>query len=226
MKQLLKQLLKLSLLLAGLTLAGCPDSHGNGDAGTDAPASDSAEGHDAPATREPCGTALCDFGEVCCNASCGICTPPDGVCSAIACEPSCDAQEARGEGGCEAELGVVWRGGYCSSISGCSCVGADCDALYESVEACLAAHRECDRFCGTLTSEGVPGCLDDELCDYPDDSFCGGDDSGGVCVARPTDCPLPGGVTVCGCDGNDYDDECLANLAGTDVAALGSCFDQ
>jgi hypothetical protein len=25
------------------------------------------------------------LGEVCCNPSCGICTPPDGVCIQIAC---------------------------------------------------------------------------------------------------------------------------------------------
>jgi len=213
------------LLLVALALPGCPDSHGEDhDAGTDAPAIDSAIGADAPPDpRVTCGTALCDLGDVCCNESCGICTAPGGVCSALACVPTCDPQEARGEGGCEVEIGVVWRGGYCSSISGCSCVGDDCGNLYDSVEACLTAHRDCDRFCGALTFEGVPGCLPSELCDFPDGSFCGGDDSGGVCVPRPTDCLLPGGVPVCGCDSNDYDDECLANLAGTDVAGFGSC---
>jgi hypothetical protein len=215
-----------SLLLL-VTLAGCPDSHGtDGDTGVDAPVPDSAVAADAgPGPRVTCGAALCDFGDVCCNESCGVCTAPGGACSAIACTPSCDAQEARGEGGCEAELGVVWRGSYCSSISGCSCVGADCGALYESIDACLTAHRDCERVCGGLTAEGVPGCLDAELCDYPDGSFCGGDDSSGVCVARPDDCLLPGGVPVCGCDGNDYDDECLAQLAGTDAARFGSCDD-
>ncbi len=37
---------------------------------------------------EPCGAGYCPAGEVCCNASCGICTPPDGVCIQIACEPT------------------------------------------------------------------------------------------------------------------------------------------
>ena len=215
-----------AIILAALPLAGCPDSHdGDGDGGRDAPAVDSATRADAPDERVTCGPTLCDLGDVCCNESCGICTAPEGACSAIACVPSCDAQDANGEGACEAELGVVWRGDYCSSISGCSCVGADCANLYESVDACLSAHRDCERLCGTLTWGGVPGCLADELCDYPDDSYCGGDDSGGVCVPRPTDCPLPGGVPVCGCDGTDYEDECLANLAGADVAGFGSCDD-
>lgn len=33
-----------------------------------------------------CGRATCEPGMVCCNASCGICTPPDGVCTQQACE--------------------------------------------------------------------------------------------------------------------------------------------
>lgn len=28
-----------------------------------------------------CGFNTCAVGDVCCNASCGICTPPDGVCT-------------------------------------------------------------------------------------------------------------------------------------------------
>jgi hypothetical protein len=36
---------------------------------------------------EACGPKTCASGEVCCNKSCGICTPPGGGCSAIACAP-------------------------------------------------------------------------------------------------------------------------------------------
>jgi hypothetical protein len=36
---------------------------------------------------EACGPTTCASGEVCCNASCGICTPPDGFCTQQACEP-------------------------------------------------------------------------------------------------------------------------------------------
>jgi len=34
---------------------------------------------------ERCGDTTCAAGMVCCNASCGICTPPDGACIQIAC---------------------------------------------------------------------------------------------------------------------------------------------
>jgi hypothetical protein len=34
---------------------------------------------------ETCGKNVCPSGQVCCNASCGICAPPDGACIQIAC---------------------------------------------------------------------------------------------------------------------------------------------
>jgi hypothetical protein len=34
---------------------------------------------------ERCGDTTCGAGQVCCNSSCGICTPPDGACIQIAC---------------------------------------------------------------------------------------------------------------------------------------------
>ncbi len=37
---------------------------------------------------ETCGDVTCVPGEVCCNESCGICTPPGGVCIQTVCEPS------------------------------------------------------------------------------------------------------------------------------------------
>lgn len=39
-----------------------------------------------PDESEPCGDTSCGPGLVCCNASCGICTEPEGVCIQIACE--------------------------------------------------------------------------------------------------------------------------------------------
>lgn len=39
------------------------------------------------ATGGPCGPTRCQQGEVCCNESCGICTPPGGMCTQQFCEP-------------------------------------------------------------------------------------------------------------------------------------------
>ncbi|KAL7559231.1 hypothetical protein ACA910_013120 [Epithemia clementina (nom. ined.)] len=36
----------------------------------------------------PCGASVvCPVGQVCCNSSCGICTPPGGLCIQLACIP-------------------------------------------------------------------------------------------------------------------------------------------
>jgi len=35
----------------------------------------------------PCGPSTCTHHEVCCNESCGICTPPGGVCTQQQCAP-------------------------------------------------------------------------------------------------------------------------------------------
>lgn len=134
-------------------LAGCSASHTGGE---------------GPA----CGPVRCASDQVCCNASCGICTAPSEGCVAIAC---------------------VLDGGAAPDAGPSSCGGI--------------AGRECP-----------PGFF----CDYPGRG-CGGDDSLGACRPRPDGCAEPGGVAVCGCDGRDYIGECSANLAGVDVAFVGSC---
>jgi hypothetical protein len=60
-------------------------------------------------------------------------------------EDHCRAQDARAQGPCNEVLdGVVWTGEHCVPLgSGCRCEGGDCDAVYESVEACVEARRAC-----------------------------------------------------------------------------------
>jgi hypothetical protein len=41
-----------------------------------------------PIPGDACGTITCSYGQVCCNASCGICVPPGGTCTQLACEPT------------------------------------------------------------------------------------------------------------------------------------------
>lgn len=40
----------------------------------------------SPPAGVSCGRNTCSSGEVCCNSSCGICTPPDGACIQLFCE--------------------------------------------------------------------------------------------------------------------------------------------
>ncbi|HET9625004.1 MAG TPA: hypothetical protein VFP84_26735 [Kofleriaceae bacterium] len=78
--------------------------------------------------------------------------------------------------------------------------------------------------CGGLA--GVK-CAASEFCDYSGNT-CGAADEGGVCRARPANCPgfsanliEPVGRAFCGCDGGVYATLCSLNLSGTDLNANG-----
>lgn len=95
-----------------------------------------------PSKGEVCGSTLCATGDVCCNASCGICTPPDGFCIMLACsEPttSCTMMAM-------CVLGFTWsdekcacvkdppQAAQCATDADCRlfddyCTGCDCRAL-------------------------------------------------------------------------------------------------
>ncbi len=72
------------------------------------------------AEGEACGKVTCGAGQVCCNASCGICTPPNGGCVALACDvpppPEVD---------CTTDADCHLAADYCS--------GCDCRALGSKV---------------------------------------------------------------------------------------------
>ncbi len=92
---------------------------------------------ECPPGVELCGPAVCVDGNVCCNASCGICTPPDGVCTQQICEPTCVQTQlcirnfhwSPNECRC-----VPDAPGACASDADCrlfddTCTGCDCRAL-------------------------------------------------------------------------------------------------
>lgn len=222
---------------AACFVGGCTSSHergGDGGAG------------------ERCGPVTCGPGTECCNASCGICVSPGGSCSAIACsdggppvtcsDGSCGpglhcCTGCRGEGYCVPAhemcswLGcpVVPDGGSPGPCGSTTCVSGEqcCLGCTPEDGICVPADSMCPVFdcppsavCGGLG--GAP-CGPGEICDYPDGSYCGGDDSTGVCIPQPTSCPEPACRPVCGCDGNTYCSACEAHVAGTDVQEEGAC---
>lgn len=114
--------------------------------------------------------------------------------------------------------------GPATCVGGTVCCNASCGICVLPGQGCPAI--DCSdagpapRFCGGIAGEL---CGPSEFCDYPDGSYCGGDDSQGICRPRPTDCPEPGGVPVCGCNGTTYFGECVANFSGVDILHLGPC---
>jgi hypothetical protein len=89
--------------------------------------------------------AHCGRGETCEGESicpCGaLCIVPDRPGR---CVPSdCRAQDARGDGLCRLLLGWRWNGSNCETVTGCSCIGSDCKALYGTERECVVDHRHC-----------------------------------------------------------------------------------
>lgn len=123
------------------------------------------------ASSDCAATEWCDFADGARCGGDGVCTPRpdacvgdtevcgcDGItydseCSAnlagsdvffpAACGDVCAPRDAMGMGPCDLFLGWTWDGTMCRGLSGCSCVGADCDRLYSSLSTCEAATAGC-----------------------------------------------------------------------------------
>lgn len=74
--------------------------------------------------------------------------------------PSCEAQDAVGDGLCDLVLGWSFDGTACVIQTGCDCSGSDCDALFESERACVGVHAECLGVdpCGAQDARGEGAC--------------------------------------------------------------------
>jgi hypothetical protein len=55
----------------------------------------------------------------------------------------CRAQDARGDGLCDAFFGYAWDGRMCVAVTGCRCEGSDCRALSLELDACRLRYSGC-----------------------------------------------------------------------------------
>jgi hypothetical protein len=78
-----------------------------------------------------CGAARCAAGMVCCNASCGICTPPNGGCTKQICVPPA------GGGACTSDADCRLEADYCT---GCNCRAL---AAGQTLPACTGPGVRC-----------------------------------------------------------------------------------
>jgi len=154
----------LSLCLAAAALVACSgastgvpsdDKSSQSELGKDRPGKDPQKGDPStpivpPSPNKPgpeaCGTTTCREGEVCCNASCGICTPPGLACVQIVCE---DEPAPCYRGGCSGEV--------CSDVEAISsaCIWKPEYACYRTA----ACGRQPDGKCGWTPSAALTSCL-------------------------------------------------------------------
>lgn len=85
-----------------------------------------------------CGCDGMTYTNQCVAQAAGIDTLHRGECERRVCDPD----DARGQGLCDAIVGVAWTGLSCLHLSGCSCVGSDC-SRWATLEECEAAHATC-----------------------------------------------------------------------------------
>ncbi|MBN1773169.1 MAG: hypothetical protein JXB32_18020 [Deltaproteobacteria bacterium] len=169
-------------LLAALALVGCYGTTTlEGDAADTA--ADAAESDAAP---DDAGVELPDDGTLEDDSYADV--PAEEV------SESCLPQQAAADGPCTAELpGVRWDGAHCVPLgSGCSCVGADCAAVYETVADCVRDRRDC------YPNDCEPQAVANDTCiDCDDATFLGAFWDGRACFelsgcrCRGAGCDLP-----------------------------------
>ena len=123
----------------------------------------------------------------------GTCTPVPTICSGDI-DPVC---------GCD---GITYNN---------ACLADMARVAVSHTGACGGGGEE--ETCG---GKGGATCGTGEFCKRPEGECA--QTAEGECSARPTTCP-PFMEPVCGCDGNDYANNCMAAAAGVTVARQGAC---
>jgi hypothetical protein len=81
-----------------------------------------------------------------------------------------------------------------------------------------------EALCTGKTCGGIAAltCPDPLYCNFPTSTNCGATDQSGSCMTKPQVCTAIY-MPVCGCDGNTYSSECVANSVGISVKTQGAC---
>jgi len=178
----------------------------------------------------------CANGEACVNGACQVVTPPPACTTDVECipgqacvaglcvvvGPACRVVTPGSHGACKMLIGWIFDGKQCVSEGGCGC-DPDCDAVFPSKDACLAAcnlpvacvrNADCalDQECLDGVCQALPSsCSADADCpagQYCGNLLCGNGWCSGVCNPNPegtcvkdADCPTGETCVLQACPG-------------------------
>ena len=170
-----------------------------------------------------CGCDGTTYANACFAAAAGANVAHEGACPPPRCEDNGDCARgaycACGEAQCGAGVCQI-RPRACPDVFDpvCGCDGENhgnaCEAAAAGV--CVEHEGECEDEPAACADNG--DCARGEYCSK-DVAACGDD---GLCRPRPGVCANVR-APVCGCDGETYENACVAAAAGVSVAARGEC---
>ncbi len=181
------------------------------------------------ASSPVCGCDGKTYEDRCAAQSAGTSVAAMGACT-------CGGSTADGGTACEPGKFCNYGVGTCSMAnpSGtCTVPPTSCDTFSNPVcgcdgktytNACTAALKQISVFAtGTCPCGGPSGvtCASDEYCDIALGD-CLGANPTGTCQPKPISCTSVMSY-VCGCDGKNYINECVAAQSGTSTALVGDC---
>jgi hypothetical protein len=121
-------------------------------------------------------------------------------------EPNCAPQDAKGDGLCDQFFGWAWDGMQCVGVSGCECMGLDCNAIPFDLDECEAAHADCGGQPDGCAELDLAACQNNNSC-MPINGAKLGQSNQGQCMEPSaflacTDSMLCAEVLTWGCDIN------------------------